>query len=51
MIFEIEAKKDLYVAEWNTVLRNNLNYTITVDIGHNELMTTTITITDMPVTI
>lgn len=48
MIFKIEAKKSLYINEWNTTVINDCNYDITVDLGHTELMVKTITIKEEP---
>lgn len=44
MIFKIEAKKSLYITEWQTTIVNDCNYDIVVDLGHTELMVKTITI-------
>ncbi|GAI44370.1 unnamed protein product, partial [marine sediment metagenome] len=44
MIFKIEAKKSLYINEWDTTVINDLDYNIVVDLGHTELMVKTITI-------
>lgn len=44
MIIKIEAKKSLYINEWNTTIVNDCNYDIVVDLGHTELMVKTITI-------
>ncbi len=44
MEIKIEAKKSLYVAEWQTTIVNDCNYNIVVDLGHTELMVRAITI-------
>ncbi|MBA7705240.1 hypothetical protein ES703_114064 [subsurface metagenome] len=44
MIFKIEAKKSLYINEWQATIINDLSYDIMVDLGHTELMVKTITI-------
>ena len=44
MLVEIEAKKSLYVPEWQTTIVNDCNYNIVVDLGHTELMVRAITI-------
>lgn len=44
MIFKIEAKKSLHIIEWDMIITNDCDYDITVDLGHTELMTKTITI-------
>ncbi len=42
MIIKIEAKKNLYVVEWQTMITNERNHDISVELGHNELMVRTI---------
>lgn len=44
MIFKIEAKKSLYITEWQIAIKNDLDYDIEVDLGHTEVMVKTITI-------
>lgn len=46
MIFKIEAKKSLWVNEWQIIITNDCNYDITVDLGHTELLVKTITVKD-----
>ncbi len=51
MEIKIEAKKSLYINEWQTTVINDCNYDIVVDLGHTELMVKTIRIkeeTDLP---
>ena len=48
MIFKIEAKKSLYVTEWEIIILNDCDYDITVDLGHTELLVKTITVKDKP---
>ena len=44
MIIKIEAKKNLYVVEWQTMISNECDKVISVELGHNELMVRTITL-------
>lgn len=44
MEIKIEAKKSLYINEWQMTVMNDLSYDITVDLGHTELMVRAITI-------
>lgn len=44
MEFKIEAKKSLYINEWNATVINDCDHDIVVDLGHTELMVKTITI-------
>lgn len=44
MIIKIEAKKNLYINEWDTTVINDTDHDIVVDLGHTELLTKTITI-------
>jgi len=44
MIIKIEAKKNLYVVEWQTTIVNECDHDIMVDLGHSELMAKMITI-------
>ncbi len=44
MEIKIEAKKSLYVAEWQATIINACDYDIVVDLGHTELMVKTITV-------
>jgi hypothetical protein len=46
MISEIEAKKSLFVSEWNMIISNDCDYAVSVDLGHNQLMTKIITISE-----
>ncbi len=46
MIFKIEAKKSLYVTEWQIIILNDCDYDIMVDLGHTELLVKTITVKD-----
>ena len=51
MEFTIESGKSLFVTEWATLVVNNLDQNVVVDLGHNELMAKTVTIkheTDVP---
>jgi len=43
MIIKIEAKKNLYVVEWQTMITNDCKHDIAVELGHSELMVRTIT--------
>ncbi len=42
MIIKIEAKKNLYVVEWQTMITNDCDKDISVELGHSELMVRTI---------
>jgi hypothetical protein len=44
MLVKIEAKKSLYINEWQMTIVNDCNYNIVVDLGHTELMVRAITI-------
>lgn len=47
MIFKVEAKKALYINEWQLTVTNDLSHDIMVDLGHTELMTKTILIKEV----
>lgn len=49
MIIKIEAKKNLYVVEWQTMISNEYNEDISVELGHSELMIRTITLKEKEV--
>lgn len=44
MIFKIEAKKSLWVNEWQIIILNDCDYDIMVDLAHTELLVKTITV-------
>lgn len=46
MEIKVEAKKSLYVTEWQMTIMNDCDYDIVVDLGHTELMVKTVTIKD-----
>lgn len=46
MIINLEPKKSLAIPEWGLVILNECGHSVSVDLGHTELLVKTITIGD-----